>query len=364
METPSKSACSTAIIANTVVSRQSRHRQDLLKKMALLRLNTSRSARSARSGAANNTATTTTTTTTTNDKTNEEEGNETKKRDDTREEVPSKSSTQFPRRSNEMKKQSSFLDRLRVVKTNSSLLSSRRKQQEKISVTRNNKGGTLPKELVLIAGQDSISLMPDSYSNSTGNNKEQTEKEVLASSNIDIYSQPASLFTFDLVPSTSEEESYEGNTNSTVYTKIATIQRNDSWLSLLDQPESNSRNNMDAENDKSSDNNVKEDTKTNDEEVTSDKLNLELRSRTHSTALLSEASSRDTLSYEGKLLSSSDSLVGSLKDSKMANDNSKNEGSSSGKNVDSKKGSFRHNTIHENASRCISFDILSLFGFD
>jgi len=164
----------------------------------------------------------------------------------------------------------------------------------------------------------------------------------------------------------------EGEMN-TMYTNNATmIQRNDSGLftSILDddqQPEHSSRNLYDKEQKLRSHDNLLNDTiKPNKNDVTTTSK-LMLRSRTHSTEILSVVSSQDTLYEYGRKLDTEPNLTGSkrMRTHPPTPEHEKGSSSSGTTAVDSssKKSYFgRHNNkIQEKASLCVSFNIFSIF---
>lgn len=244
----------------------------------------------------------------------------------------------------EKKEQYSILDRLRIVNTESS---SSRKKKYRRSHGRND--GPLPEELLFQHGQqDNVSMIPDSFSNSNTFSKDEGW-------NVDPV--PA-LFTFDLVPSLSEDsycksrdDEYEDGNNTT----DANCDEKDGSSAASYQSEGSD---YDYDNDlveyHSKDEQYNEanttvyetSNKRNMETLIAlSKLELNTRTRTESTAFLSEVSSNESSlqlldNERTEVLEEPSKPVGILQD-ELVTSTSRDE-------------------IHEQASRC-TFNLFSIF---
>jgi len=252
------------------------------------------------------------------------------------------------------KKIPSLLHRLTIVDVEAS--SSRKKKGRRkhdSSVPRNEK--PLPEELLLRYGQqDSISMIPDCFSNINTFSKEE-EME----SNMAVNDHGPALFTFDLVPSLSEDlscgkngEGTEGEDVEDNDTTDANIGDDDDISGIFNELEEN-----DAKCVKDVEENYFTNKKGTDTSITTDKndtnmeilvalskLELTSRTRTESTAFLSEVSSNDT---SLQLLDNEPTRISGP--------------SKFDKHLQDEASLVARDELQVKASRCISFNILSMF---
>lgn len=250
------------------------------------------------------------------------------------------------------KGQSSLLDRLTIVNVETSS-SKRRKGRRKHHrlAPRNDK--PLPEELLLRGSlQDSISQMPDSFSNTFSKDEE-------IDTNTSISDHVPHLFTFDLVPSVSEDfsntqrgEGTETDDSVANDTTDANIGEDEDISGIFDElEESDAKCVKDVEEKyctKTNDNDTfkmnKIDDSSNMETLAAlSKLELTSRTRTASTEFLSEVSSNDTSLHLEK---------GSTKISKP---------SKVVKRLQDETDLIAHEEFQIQASRCISFNMFSMF---
>jgi hypothetical protein len=280
--------------------------------------------------------------------------------------------------SKEMKKERSLLDRLTIINVEAS--SSKRKKGRRKSHSRNEK--PLPQELLLRDGmQDSISMIPDCFTNSFSYKDEETELKPV------IQNPRPVLFTFDLVPSVSEDlasrfngDDSVGGTSEGNGTTDANFGEDDydDISGIFDELEERDVLCVKAVEDKYFTNNEdsnpfktkemeetnaetlaalsklelhsNEMTKTNAETVESlSKLGLHSRTRTDSTAILTEISSNDTsialVDKESKRKSQSSQLATLQKDKT------------------SLVAQAAHEEIQLQASSYCTFNVFSMFDF-
>mmetsp|Transcript_10302 Transcript_10302/g.24988 ORF Transcript_10302/g.24988 Transcript_10302/m.24988 type:complete len:330 (-) Transcript_10302:1605-2594(-) len=250
------------------------------------------------------------------------------------------------------KKSSSLLDRLTIVDVKES--SSRKKKgrrKHNHSIQRDHEA--LPEELLLRDKQDSVSIMPDGFSNS---NTSSNGEEIVATTGV-VQNEPV-LFTFDLMPSYTEvslqdEETDEGSAGND--TTDANIGDEDDISGIFDELEESDFNCVDQMEEK-----YLKNLKTNHDDLKKkfdktkmsidletvaalSKLELTSRTRTESTVLLSEIASNDASSQLESEPAKASRPSGFKK-------RVKHEPSLSGKT-----------DVQVKASRCISFNVLSMF---
>lgn len=233
------------------------------------------------------------------------------------------------------KERKSVLDRLTIVSVETS--STKKKKGRRKHAPRNHK--PLPEDVMLKPGHsDSISNIPDSFSNSLSKDEE-AETKWLTNDQI------PHLFTFDLVPSFSEDpfgdDATEGND-----TTDANIGEEEDLSGIFDEfDDSDEKCVRDVEEKYSS---GKYTTDTNMETLAAlSKLELNTRTRTASTAFSSDMSSSDNMSTQ---LEKETTIVSAPSKSDQV--------------LDDEMSLVPRNDLQDlqlEASRCISFNIFSMF---
>ena len=223
-----------------------------------------------------------------------------------------------------------LLDRLTIVNVETSSTTKKKKGRRE-SAPRNHK--PLPEELLFPHGQpDSVSMIPDSFSNAFSKDEEADKKMAI--------NEVPRLFTFDLVPSFSEDslcKEIEENSNTDNDTTYANIGEEEDDISEIFDEFEKSDDTYAKDVEKYGSN--KNTTDTNMETITAlSKLELTSRIRTDSTANLSEMSSND--------MSSELAIFEPSKPKQGLND----------------EASFvAHDELYVKASRCISLNMFSMF---
>lgn len=234
------------------------------------------------------------------------------------------------------KERKSVLDRLTIVSVETS--STKKKKSRRKHAPRNHK--PLPEDVMLKPGHsDSISNIPDSFSNSLSKDEE-AETKWLTNDQI------PHLFTFDLVPSFSEDpfgdDGTEGND-----TTDANIGEEEDLSGIFDEfDDSDEKCVRDMEEKYSS---GKYTTDTNDETLAAlSKLELNTRTRTASTAFSSDMSSNDAMSTQQ--LEKEATIISAPSKSDQV--------------LDDDMSLVPRNDLQDlqlEASRCISFNMFSMF---
>ncbi len=240
---------------------------------------------------------------------------------------------------------SSVFERLTIVNVETSSSTKKKKRGSRKSAPRNHK--PLPEELLLRQGHsDTISQIPDSFSNS--NDEEELKAEVPV------------LFTFDFVPSNSEDTLEKENVpEATVYANIddnatadtghnttdANIGGEDGDLSgIFDEFEDSDEQCIRDLEEKYSSKKLSNDINMMDNIPSMTKLESNSTTRTESTGLLSETSSNELSSHSRKRKTSKTRKPPKT-DPKFSDESSL----------------ISHDDFYSKASNCISFNFLSLF---
>jgi len=240
-------------------------------------------------------------------------------------------SLEVPISGQQKKERKSVLDRLTIVSVETASTKKKKKKGRRKHAPRNHK--PLPEDVLLRRGHsDSISNIPDSFSN-TFSKDEEYDTRILTNDQV-----PA-LFTFAMVPSFSEDASNEEDNDTT----DANIGEEDDLSGIFDEFEDSDEKCVKDVQDKYS--SSKYTTDTNMETLAAlSKLELNTRTRTESTAFLSEASNdMSTSPIEKEIVAISEPTT--IPDQV----------------IDDEKSLVPRNDLELEASRCISLNMFSMF---
>ncbi len=237
-------------------------------------------------------------------------------------------SLEVPISSQQKKERKSVLDRLTIVSVETASTKKKKKGRRK-HAPRNHK--PLPEDVLLRRGHsDSISNIPDSFSNAFSKDEESGTRFLTND-------QVPMLFTFDLVPSFSEDPSSEDND-----TTHANIGEEEDLSGIFDEFEDSDEKCVKDVEDKYSFS--KYTTDQNMETLAAlSKLELNARTRTESTAFLSTSSNdMSTTPIEKEIVTISEPTIPDQV-------------------LDDEKSLVPRNDLQLEASRCISFNMFSMF---